>query len=63
MLKVFPLSDPVLSMIPVVQPCNKDQYTGTQVQKLGSQALGSNPDCLDSLRMEWNGYALKEDNT
>lgn len=60
MLKIFPLSDAILRMVPVADPTKKDQFRAVQVRDLAERILQGSPEVLDNLQTEWNEFLMEE---
>lgn len=60
MLKIFPLSDDILKMVPAADPLQRDKYTATQVRDLASKLMYTDSESLDAVYTEWSGYQLDD---
>lgn len=63
MLKIFPLSDKVLQMVPAAHPKNKDKFTPNQMRGLAEKLMykPTDSESLDSIQTEWAHYQLETD--
>lgn len=62
MLKIFPLADEILALVPAADPRQKGKFTATQIRKLAKRLLpGMCSDQLDGVYTEWNCFLLEED--
>ena len=52
MKKIFPLADPILKILPIIHPGNKEKFKSADVIKLGI-ALGLSGEIISNLENEW----------
>lgn len=60
MLKVFPLADTTLSMIPAANPDRRDSYSAAQISELAkTTGIYTNSEDLDDIYQEWIAHQLE----
>lgn len=63
MLKIFPLSDDILQLVPAADPSKKELFSPVQIRKLAERLMSTDSDYLDSVHTEWVEYQLEDSST
>ena len=61
MLKIFPLGDEVLGLLPAADSSKKKQFTASQITALASKILSPSSEMSDNIYSEWNRYRLRNE--
>lgn len=62
MLKIFPLSDKMLQLVPAADPAHKEEFSAHQIQTLAKKLnIHTDPEALDGVHTEWIQHQFDDD--
>lgn len=62
MLKIFPLSDKILQLIPAADPTQKEKYSAKEIQDLAAKlSIITESEALDGVYTEWTQHQFNDD--